>query len=41
MEDELTFKVTGRLPEFVANRRRHQFVGKWKTTKIKNLMEET
>ena len=39
MEDNLNFKVTGGLDQFVANRRRYQFVGKWKTTTISLLME--
>jgi hypothetical protein len=29
MEDDLNFKLTGRLTQFVANKRLHQFVGKW------------
>ena len=39
IEDDLNFKVTGGLPKCVANRRRHQFNGKWKTTIILLLME--
>ena len=40
MENDINFKVTGGLDQFVANRRRHQFVGKWKTTTILLLMED-
>ena len=40
MEDDLNLKVTGGIDQFVANRRQHQFAGKWKKTTIFLLMED-